>query len=534
MMDLPLATLNEDIQERTTRLFRIYNHYRIVMGALLVSAMLWMTNQEVANYHNLDLYQIATSSYLAIHGFVGLLLLAKLQPSLPQISLSLALDIALLSLLIYSSNGIASGYSNLLFVSVAAANILIQGRLGTFFAALAALSVMLAAILLMLNGRGSADDIIKSGLIGMLFFATAFLIQSISRRLQVSEQLAQKRAQDVAELEHLNRKIIQRMRTGIIVADEQGNIRLINEAAYDLLSGLELEMPSQVLPLPLLERLFQWRIDPAVRTSPFRVSPQRAPVQANFAAMEKEGKKEVLLFLEDTSKITQQAQQMKLASLGRLTAGIAHEIRNPLGAISHAGQLLLESPTLSESDRKMGEIILRHSARVNGIIESVLQLSRRKQPEPELLDLNSWLKQDIDDFTAGGTTNAEILCRLDPANPQGRFDPNQLSQVIANLLGNGLRYSEQKTGKAVVHVETGLTEQQQAYIDIIDEGPGISDELREHLFEPFFTTEKQGTGLGLYISRELCEANQAQLDADTAETGGCRFRITFAHPKRIT
>ena len=534
MMDLPLSMLNEDIQERTTRLFRIYNQYRIVMGVLLVSAMLWATSQQVATYHNLNLYQIATTSYLAIHGFIGLLLLAKLQPSLPQLSLSLAMDIALLSLLIYSSSGIASGYSNLLFVSVAAANILIQGRLGTFFAALAALGVMSAAILLMLDGRGSVDDIIKSGLIGMLFFATAFLIQSISRRLQVSEKLAQKRAQDVVELEHLNRKIIQRMRTGIIVADEQGNVRLINEAAYDLLSGLDLETPLQVLPLPLLERLFQWRIDATVRTAPFRVGPQRAPIQANFAPMEKDGKKEVLLFLEDTSKITQQAQQMKLASLGRLTAGIAHEIRNPLGAISHAGQLLLESPTLSEGDRKMGETILRHSARMNGIIESVLQLSRRKQPEPELLDLNRWLEQEIEDFTAAGTTTAEIHCRLDPANPKGRFDPNQLSQVITNLLGNGLRYSEQNTGKAVVHVETGLTEQDQAYIDILDKGPGISEELREHLFEPFFTTEKQGTGLGLYISRELCEANQAQLDAEPAATGGSRFRITFAHPKRIT
>src|SRR5690606_40751567 len=152
-------------------------------------------------------------------------------------------------------------------------------------------------------------------------------------------------------------------------------------------------------------------------------------------------------FLEDTSKITQQAQQMKLASLGRLTAGIAHEIRNPLGTISHAGKLLLESHILSEGDRKMGEIILRHSARMNGIIESVLQLSRRKQPEPELLDLNQWLAQEIEDFTAAGTTRAEIHCRLDPASPKGRFDPNQLSQVITNLLGNGLRYSEQNTGK---------------------------------------------------------------------------------------
>lgn len=534
MMDLPLASLNEDAQERTARLFRIYNHYRIVIGLLLVTAMLWITSEKNTPFHDLSLYQVTTTAYLAIHSFVGLLLLARLQPNLPQISLSLILDTALLSLLIYSSNGIASGYSNLLFVNVAAANILIQGRLGTFFAALAALGVMCTTIFLTLTERGNVDDIIKSGLIGMLFFATAFLIQNISRRLQASELLAQKRERDLAELERLNHKIIQRMRTGIIVADEQGNVRLINEAAYDLLNGLELEKPLQVLPLVLLERLFQWRIDPTVRTPPFRTNPQRAPIQANFAPLEKEGKKEVLIFLEDTSKITQQAQQLKLASLGRLTAGIAHEIRNPLGAISHAGQLLLESPTLSDGDRKMGEIILRHSARMNGIIESVLQLSRRSQPDPELLDLNSWLEQYIDDYTAGGTTNAVIHCRFDPAQPQGRFDPNQLSQVIANLLGNGLRYSEQKTGKPVVYVETGTTDQQQAYIDIIDVGPGISDENREHLFEPFFTTDKQGTGLGLYISRELCEANQAQLDGENTETGGSRFRITFAHPKRIT
>ncbi len=522
------------LPEHAPRLFRIYNHYRIVIGLILVTALLWDPSKEIQNYVQLDLYRISASTYLALHIFIGFLLMAGLRPGLRHVTTSLLVDILLLVTLVYSSTGLTSGYSNLLVVSVAAGNILIQGRLGIFLAAIAALGILGVAVAHLLQGTGSVETVIRAGLFGILYFATAFLIQSITRRMLVSEQLAQARARDILELEKLNHQIIQRMLTGIIVADTQGRVRLINEAARDLLGDYDPDAaPDRMLPLELLERLFQWRINPSQRISPMRISHERAAVQASFASLNKSDAREVLIFLEDTSKITQQAQQMKLASLGRLTAGIAHEIRNPLGAISHAGQLLLESPSLTDGDRKMGEIILRHSKRMNGIIENVLQLSRRKAPEAELLDINQWLEHYIEDYTACGTTSAQINLRKDPIAPQGRFDPSQLAQVIANLFGNGLRYSEQQTGKAVVHVETGVTAQEQAYVDVIDEGPGISADSLEHLFEPFFTTDQQGTGLGLYISRELCEANQAQLDC-LPRPQGCQFRVTFAHPQRTT
>ena len=228
--------------------------------------------------------------------------------------------------------------------------------------------------------------------------------------------------------------------------------------------------------------------------------------------------------------MTQKAQQLKLASLGRLTASIAHEIRNPLGAISHASQLLIESETIIGADKRLLTIIEQHCIRVNSIVEKVLQLSRRQKSSPQLIPLLSWLQDFITEYLSASTHKQIIL--QSTADVSIRFDPDQLYQVVNNMVTNGLYYSR-KNNNDTVRIIIGIDDiNSLPYIEVYDFGPGVALEQQKNLFEPFYTTEKTGTGLGLYLSRELCEANQAHLDYLPQEQGAC-FRVTFSHPNRL-
>jgi two-component system sensor histidine kinase PilS (NtrC family) len=229
---------------------------------------------------------------------------------------------------------------------------------------------------------------------------------------------------------------------------------------------------------------------------------------------------------------------MKLASLGRLTASIAHEVRNPLGAISHAAQLMRESGDIGDADQRMLDIIQRHSRRVNGIIDNVLDLSRRRQADAELVDLSGWLEGFTRDYQQARDCQdgkpARIELEKGSEVPRARFDTSQIEQVLVNLCDNGLRYSLEQTGSPRLTLRTGATaDGERAIIDIQDYGPGISEDNRTSIFEPFFTTDKSGTGLGLYLARELCETNQAHLALLKQDGPGCCFRITFAPSGRL-
>jgi two-component system sensor histidine kinase PilS (NtrC family) len=243
---------------------------------------------------------------------------------------------------------------------------------------------------------------------------------------------------------------------------------------------------------------------------------------------------DTLIFVEDTRQITQQAQQLKLASLGRLTASIAHEIRNPLSAISHAAQLMQESTELKSDDKRLANIVENHSQRVNTIIENVISLSRRSQATPHKFELQTWLEEFVKEFCQAHQYDADlILVRVDPVDLQVSADSEQLKQVLFNLCQNGMRYSEKHTGKAnlALHAYQSATNDLPA-LDIIDEGPGIPEDDRSRIFEPFFTTENSGTGLGLYLAKELCEANQVNLDYLVTDQGKSCFRLGFQHPER--
>ncbi len=536
-----LATANPGSDQQQVKLFRIYNHYRLVVSLILLALLFVDPVNFDSRFRFLDYYQAGVAGYLGLNAFIALIILAGFQPSRRHITLSILLDILVMHWLLLTSTGITNGLANLVIVSVAAGNILTPSRMGVFYAALAAICSLGISGWAVLALGHSGDDIVRAGSLGILYFAAAFLLQSISRRMRSSEALASSRAQSIAELEQINRQIIQRMRTGILVLDRHGQIRLANAAAEELLFGAHAHQPSQpdaqrTLPQVLKLGLETWLNDPNRRIEPFQPFPTSPVLQANFTRLDQERGDHILVFIEDISKVTQQAQQMKLASLGRLTAGIAHEIRNPLGAISHAAQLMEESPSLDKADHQMLDIIRRHSRRVNTIVENVLDLSRRRAANADLIDLGDWLKQFRADFLQtqddADTTFIDLVVDVD--TPPARFDQSQVEQVMVNLCDNGLRYSFQRTGERRIRVHAGATvDGERAYVDVQDFGPGIAEEHHGSVFEPFFTTDKGGTGLGLYLARELCESNQAHLSLVKDGQPGCCFRITFAHPGRL-
>ena len=545
-----------EISPNSKSLFNYYNTYKVILGLLLYLLAL-SEHSYLKQFRSLAYFDTLTLGYLSLN-ILSLFLYRfyiKVRPK--QIFSLLIIDISFLHAILFYGTGIASGLGNLIIISVAAGNVIIRGRIGLSFAAIAAILSLFVEIERFLSGLSKENEIAQSGIMGMMYFASAYILQHLAIRITESESLLKQQKQDLIELEKLNHQIIQSMRTGIIVCSQNQKIKLINEACKDLLN-LEI---NQALPNELKEQFDRWQEQPLIRTAPFRINTNLPIVQANFSQLHSSSHSDILIFIEDTRKLAQQAQQLKLASLGRLTASIAHEVRNPLGAISHATQLLAESENLDLSDIKMTDIIQRHSKRVNQIIENTLQLSRRSEPTIDTILVTPWLEKIISDIEIQkhqqqATNKIFIVSKNNKLS--ARFDPNQMEQVIINLVENSLYHgNKQAKGAPVIIAVDATQDQHQVFIDIIDHGIGLSPEGLDHLFEPFFTTEPEGTGLGLYLSREICELNQAQLDyldpnanysqwqtppstqdisvkqlSGGLEVGTC-FRVMFAHDKRI-
>jgi two-component system sensor histidine kinase PilS (NtrC family) len=259
-------------------------------------------------------------------------------------------------------------------------------------------------------------------------------------------------------------------------------------------------------------------------------------IRPHFVSLSDKGRGPVLVFLEDTSVIAEKVQQSKLASLGRLSASIAHEIRNPVGAMSHASQLLRESDALGSDDAHLTEIIEKNAVRVSQIIENVLQLSRRDATRQERLELKSWLETFLREFRETSQLAEEALNVSDHAGTSAievHFDPSHLHQILWNLCDNALKHGSSSDGAGSIDFTLGrIGTTGRPYIEIGDLGAGVDPTHAERLFEPFFTNGTGGTGLGLFISRELCQTNGAMLLYEPRPTGGSLFRIIFADPNR--
>ena len=520
--------------EQGRRILQLYHLYRLVIGIALVLLVFSDLDSELLQLTSPELFNNGSWLYLALSLLT--ITLMRQPKRLAQVFGLALVDVTLLSGLFYAAGGAPSGIGNLLIVAVAIANILLRGRIGLLIAAVAAIGMIFLTFYLSLSRPAAAAQYVQVGALGALCFAAAVFVQGLTRRLQASESLAEQRAADVANLEALNALILQRMRTGILVLDEQHRVLLANQGANHLLGHAELTGKLLDPHCPeLIKRMQQWQHNPSLRPSSLQGAPDGRVLQPSFIALQRGEHRHTLVFLDDISQIAQQAQQLKLASLGRLTAGIAHEIRNPLGAISHAAQLLQESEELHGPDQRLAQIIQDHSRRMNLVIENVLQLSRRRQAEPQLLDLKYWLHRFASEFRSSAKAGQTLHLQTSNGSIQTRMDPHQLNQVLSNLVENGLRYSAQQNPQGQVWLKLFRDpESELPVLEVLDDGPGVTEEQLHHLFEPFYTTENKGTGLGLYISRELCESNQAHLDYKLREGGGSCLRITFAHPRKLS
>lgn len=527
-----IEQLDAQRRSQNASLLRIYNYYRVLVGISLLVIFVREIGDRLIGTLDPDAFVITVSLYIAVNLVIAIGSLALpdrfVGRATPAFAL-VALDVIALTVLMLFSDGVTSGLGTLIIVSVAAGSILVTGRIATLLPAIATIAVLYEEFYRTLLPAAQPADWFQAGLLGALYFATSLFIQDVSRRLRRSEITSLERAAEVASLERLNRLIVQRMHTGIVVLARDGNLRLINDSARRLLGAGDRELADIELPDVVHEHLAKWRHNHYYRPAPFRADPAGPELRVTFSTVSDSPHTEIMIFLEDNSELAQQAQQMKLAALGRLSASIAHEIRNPLGAIAHAGQLLKESPNLDSGDQRLTEIIAVQSRRMNDVIENVLELSRRRAAEPQALPMQEWVSSFVEQFREGLDAPAEIETDMERPEAEMLMDPGQLTQVLTNLVSNGLRFSEKATGRRWVRLEGGVQAVTgRPFLQILDAGPGVDPEQVQHLFEPFYTTEETGTGLGLFISRELCEGNQARLSYQPRAEGGSCFRISFA------
>jgi two-component system sensor histidine kinase PilS (NtrC family) len=494
--------------ERTPESFwtslRYFNWYRI--AAALVFLATSLAYDDLLGRHWADMFRFVSTGYL----FLGIVFQVVMRISRErfnlQLSLQVAADIVAITFLMYASGGIRSGLGVMLVVSLIGAAIVAERRLSFLYASLAAIALLLEQGYWVLAHDAEPTNFLQPGLLALGCFATVGVTSWLAQRVAANEALARQRGRSLATQTRINQLVIEDMHDGVVVLDREGRVVQHNPQAKRLL-GAEALLGSQigaVLPgfgaatdFELRGRHIGVRMLDAGTGEPFSVA-----------------------FLEDTTRSREQAQQLKLAALGRLTANIAHEIRNPLAAISHAAELLGEEKRGGDKTR-LTRIIRDNTLRLERLVSDVLQINRRDRVAGERIELRAWLAAFVAEFVANESLPAErfvIECSSDAAI---EFDREHLHQVMWNLLRNAARHARHEPGSVRLTVAgfAGRVE-----LSIIDNGPGVPRSSQGQLFEPFFTTDSKGTGLGLYLARELCAANRALLEY-VNDTAGAHFRI---------
>ncbi len=444
---------------------------------------------------------------------------------------SMATDAICLTLLLFAFGGLDNGVGILLVFTSALAAMLLPLRYALFLASLASLAMIGQASWQFLNAAASLSEVIKAALYSITAMVSALMSHRLAYWARDYRLIAEKQRVTLTELEHVNELIIRRMRTGVIALDHNRKIKVINEAAWLLLGSPTLRQRSLEEVSPRLKKaLADWEREAYLEPKPVMLEPSQAQVLPNFIPLPSEFGTGTVIILNDSNVVARSAAELSANSLAKLSSSIAHEIRNPLAAVTHAAQLLEESSVVRLPEMRLINIIQNQSARMNGIVENILQLSRREQSRPELVNLNEFLNEIVGEVaTSHSTEPIDFQHEIGPTETLVVFDRSQLNQAIWKLLDNAIAHATRGERRPTVVLQLNRDlKTNSAVVAVKDNGPGIAPAQMGKIFEPFYTTRQEGSGLGLYIARQLCEANQAELSVRSAPGEGASFQIKLA------
>lgn len=500
---------------------RYFNLYRMVLAALFLGIALIYGDALTLGSHRLELFRTLSAAYLACGaGFEWLMRQWRERFNL-QLSWHVCLDIAVVTILMYASGGIRSGLGVMLLISLIGAALVAPRRLTLLYAALATIALLLEQSVWVLAFDAPTANYLQPGLLAIGCFAGAGVTSWLAQRVAASQMLAQQRGRELESQMRVSQRIIEEMQDGVLVLDRDGRIAQHNPRAQRLLEADTMIGEDLTRLLPGFAASWQaWR-DRRPGSPSSDLDTAARGLRVRFVETGS-GSEFCVLFLEDITRSREQAQQLKLAALGRLTANIAHEIRNPLSAISHASELLDEDKGVMDRTR-LTRIVRDNTRRLERLVTDVLQLSRRDRMTPDRIDLGVWLPTFVDEFCASESVPPGRLALKLVRTPVIEFDREHLRQVLWNLLRNAVRYAKSAPGSVRIELRTVA---RQVQLSVLDDGPGVPAAEQGQLFEPFFTTDSKGTGLGLYLARELCATNRARLDYIEGQQGA-HFRIRF-------
>jgi len=531
------STFQQGVPDAWYRL-RLFNYFRGVLALFFITIYLngWFLQLFPSGFAHAELF-ITTSVVYFIASLFFITGMIHRKPGLDtQVIVHTLVDISCVIILMHATGGIRTGLGMLLIISISMTSLFLHKRVTILFAAISALAIIAEQVYSQFVYIDYTPAFTQAGVLGILIFITAILSAYTAKRLKETEKLAKDASYELEAIVQMNEHIIHSMRTGIIVIQNNGLILMTNNAALELLGQITIKPQSHLKDISanLYNRFIDWNNNTIQNHQPIQQAQGLPDIQPGFSHIDQsenpneKQKGRTLIFLEDATQLAQRFQQVKLASLGRLTASIAHEIRNPLAAINHAGQLLGET-SADEADKKLTDIINTQAKRLNAIVENVLQLSRQQRGTPETINLYQWLLQFREECIATHSLQADqIQLQIEPQDIEILFDSSQLHQVMWNLCSNAINHSHMEHSNIKINVQGEIDDTTgQPCVDIIDNGPGIDEETQTHIFDPFFTTSPEGTGLGLYITKEVIESNRAKIRHIPPATGGTCFRIYF-------
>ena len=519
-------------RDKQWRPLHLLNLYRLFISGFFVSLIFANITLSPFGVMQPELFQLISFAYLTASFINGITIRWHWPALWLQTHIHIIVDLCAIILLMHASGGVKSGVGLFLLIPIASISILSMARSSLFYAALASILLLLEQSYLQFSYE-LPTNYAQSGLLGAILFLTALLTNYLVSKTEESVEVAKQRKIDLDNMEQLTLFIMQRLQTAVIVVDQLGRVKLLNDTAQQLFqtSSVKKSQTSLYDYSTKLAELFQtWRQDISLHMDNFhfesiKLDESTATFTPRFALLGDTVHGGTVIFIENNTELAQQAQQLKLASLGSLTASIAHELRNPLAAIRHAGELLHESPALEKTDKRLTEIIEKQSIKVNNIITTVLDISRRQQAERENFNLMNWVQEFFKEYIHLPQERFKI--KLESEELFINFDPQHLYQIFNNLIQNALRHTiEHNQQFQPIIITIG-----KSYLQIMNYGLPIAKKDLARLFEPFFTTESSGTGLGLYIAQELASCNSARLEYIEVKDGVC-FQLTFAHPEK--